>query len=415
MVFSLKAAAKAAALFSILGLSAAADMKLCNDGPFDKTKTVGRENKNLLFCDTKWDQGKTVTGIEVWATASHFKAIQISYSDGTKGPIRGDALNTEDKDGNWLAHKYISWKQSDPVRSVSLGSNILNNNDGLGVVKMEVGGQTLDAKSNVGTFNGDPQLVSSGILIGAFGSSGGFVESFGLMFLKTTVGKAEIVEIKIPQNLEELNKKQEGVEEFTVKTAQYKNSGKEGSGDQTFTFKSTTTYETSTSLQQANSHTFGAEVSISASASVGIPIFAQASIETTASTGFENTEVSQMGSTKKSADSLVFGQEGVLPPGKGAECKATAQRGTYDSDYSSRVRITLDGGQQFFLDQPGHVRTVGFSDAQVDCKVVDIQELDPEVPTKEIAGEKKDDDEKKDDGEEKKEEEEKKRAIAFKA
>lgn len=175
-----------------------------------------------------------------------------------------------------------------------------------------------------------------------------------------------------------------GVEEFTVKTAQYKNSGAEGSGDQTFTFESTSTYEVTTSLQQADSHTFGAEVSVSASASVGVPIFAQASIETTASTGFENTQVTGTGETKKSADSLKFGQNGVLPPGKGAECTATAQRGTYDSDYTSKVRITLDGGQKFFLDQPGHFKSVGFSDAQVDCKVVDIQDLDPEVQVKEV-------------------------------
>lgn len=118
-------------------------------------------------------------------------------------------MDTEDKNGNWYSHKAISWKQSEPVKGVSLGPNKYGDGDGLGIVKLEVGGQALDVKSDVGSFNGNPQLVSSGILIGAFGSAGGFVESFGLMFLKSTVGKAEIVEIKFPQNLEELNKKKE--------------------------------------------------------------------------------------------------------------------------------------------------------------------------------------------------------------
>lgn len=82
---------------------------------------------------------------------------------------------------------------------------------------------------------------------------------------------------------------------------------------------------------------------------------------------------------------MKFGQSGTLPPGKGAECTATAQRGTFESDYTSKVRITLDGGQKFFLEQPGHFKSVGFSDALVDCKVVDLKDLDPKVATKEVA------------------------------
>ncbi|CAI6341644.1 unnamed protein product [Periconia digitata] len=390
MLSTLRTTSTAIAILSILGFaSAKADTSLCDDGPFDKTKSYGKGNPDLVFCDTKWDKGITVTGIEAWASEFQTKAIQLSYSDGSKGPIHGDAQNTGEKNGVWYSHESAGWKQSDPVKSVSLGANKYGNGDGVGVVRMETGGGSVNVRSDVGTFMGEPQLVSSGILIGATGSSGTWLDSLSLMFLKSTVGKAEIVEIKFPQTLDELNNKQEGVEEITVKTAQYKNSGEEGSGDQDFTFENTVTQETSTSIQQTEATTFGAEVSVSASASVGVPIFAQATIETKVSAGFENTKVSTTGETKKSADSLKFSQKGVIPPGKGAECTATAQRGTYESDYTSKVRITLDGGQEFFLTQTGHAKSVGFSDAQTECKVVDLKHLDPEVEVTEVAAETK--------------------------
>jgi len=211
MFFSLKAAATAASLVSMLSFaSAREDTHLCESGPFDTTKMYGKSVDEQAFCDTKWDKGISVIGIEVWATKGHVKAVQLSYSDNTKGPVHGDASSTEGNNGDWYGHGAISWKEGELVTDVHMAGNYWGNGDGLGMLHMEVGaGNKLDVKSDVGSFNGEPQLLSSGLLVGAYGSAGGFVTSFGLMFMKNTVGKAEIIELKFPESLDDLNKKQE--------------------------------------------------------------------------------------------------------------------------------------------------------------------------------------------------------------
>ena len=211
MFFSVKAAATAATLLSVLGLSSArADTHLCEQpGPFDTTKMYGKAADDIAFCDTKWDKGISVTGIEVWATKWHVKAVQLSFSDGTKGTIHGDATDTEGNDGNWYGHGSVSWKDGDLVTDAHIAANYWGSGDALGMLHLEIAGQKLDVKSDVGSFNGEGQLLSSGLLIGAYGSAGGYVNSFGLMFLKQTIGKSEIIEIKWPETLDDLNKKKE--------------------------------------------------------------------------------------------------------------------------------------------------------------------------------------------------------------
>lgn len=188
--------------------------ELCVEGPFEKTPTFGNPTfvpNEYIWCDTKWDKGAVVTGIELWASSRMIKALQISYSDGTKGPIHGDAEETDDKNGNWYSHESISWKQSEPIKSISLGQTSWESfAKSVGIFRMKVGEQSISVKSDVGDDNGSPVLVHSGILLGAAGCSWlDRVECLRLMFLSSTVGKAEIVEIKFPQSLEELNKKQQ--------------------------------------------------------------------------------------------------------------------------------------------------------------------------------------------------------------
>ncbi len=138
----------------------------------------GKAVDELSFCDTKWDQGISVTGTQMWASKVHVKAFQLTYSDGTKSPIRGDNKNTEGNDGNWYGTDQKSWKEGDLVTDAHLAGNYWDDNS-LGGMTLQIGSQKFEAKSDMGSFAGEAQDLASGLLIGAYGSSGDFVNSFG--------------------------------------------------------------------------------------------------------------------------------------------------------------------------------------------------------------------------------------------
>jgi hypothetical protein len=149
-----------------------------------------------------------VTGIQMWSSKWHVKAFQLSYSDGTKGPVRGDITNAEDPNGNWYNNDLKTWKEGDLVTDVHMAANYWGNGDAMGGMTMQVGGQKFEVKSDIGTYAGEPQRLASGLLIGAYGSAGDFVNSFGLVFLSGTVIKSEIVDMRFPQSIEDMNKQQ---------------------------------------------------------------------------------------------------------------------------------------------------------------------------------------------------------------
>jgi hypothetical protein len=210
MLFSFEAFTKAAAFLSVLGLtSARGDTHLCEgNGPFQLTKMYGKSQDDIAFCDTKWDQGISVTGIQMWSTKWHVKAFQLTFSDGTKGPIHGDNLDTEGNNGNWYNVDTKTWNEGDLVTDVHMAANYWGHGDGLGGITMQIAGQKFEVKSDIGSYAGEPQNLASGLLIGAYGSAGAFVNSFGLVFLSGSVVKSEIVGMNFPQTLDELNKQQ---------------------------------------------------------------------------------------------------------------------------------------------------------------------------------------------------------------
>lgn len=210
MLFSFKGAAKATAFLSILGLaSARADTHLCEgNGPYKLTKMYGPSVDDLAFCDTKWDKGITVTGIQMWATLGHVKAFQLTFSDGSKGDVHGDNTDTEGNGGNWYGQGQVSWKEGELVTDVHLAGNYWGNGDRFGGMTMQVAGQKFETKSDIGSFAGEPQNLASGLLIGAYGSAGSDINSFGLMFLAGSAGDAQIVDMKFPDSLDDMNAQQ---------------------------------------------------------------------------------------------------------------------------------------------------------------------------------------------------------------
>ena len=110
--------ARVAAIFSSLLVPGLADD--CDDpsAPFgsstvngcDYTDTRHGCGRGVYFCDTKWRNGTVVTGLEVWSDCCQIKALQLTYNDGTKGPMHGNPEYREN-----IQHKAITWDDSSQV------------------------------------------------------------------------------------------------------------------------------------------------------------------------------------------------------------------------------------------------------------------------------------------------------------
>jgi hypothetical protein len=81
---------------ALLDLALAGD---CSDNaPFAPTFAIGDTQPStdkgmVYFCDTLWDSGIPVTGLEVWATDGEgggVNAIQLTYANDARSPVYGN-------------------------------------------------------------------------------------------------------------------------------------------------------------------------------------------------------------------------------------------------------------------------------------------------------------------------------------
>jgi hypothetical protein len=68
------------------------------DAPFAPTYAIGDTNPSVdkgmvQFCDTLWDTGVPVTGLDVWASGGEgggINAIQLTYANGARSSVFGN-------------------------------------------------------------------------------------------------------------------------------------------------------------------------------------------------------------------------------------------------------------------------------------------------------------------------------------
>jgi hypothetical protein len=56
-------------------------------------------------------------------------------------------------------------------------------------------------------------------------------------------------------------------------------------------------------------------------------------------------------------------------------CVATSLSGTYSTDYTNVIQITMETGQKFTINQPAHFKSVGYTKAYRDCHEMLIKDL----------------------------------------
>ena len=192
-----------ATLLVLSALTSIARADDCTDGPINQPiQTWGKDVSNGGFCHTQWTTGLSVTGVEVWATQWQITGIQLTYSDGTKGPVQGQT------NGDY-SHDAINWDVTKPITAMKLAGNYAG--DGLGLVHIEVDGKTLDVKSDVGSNTGDNVVLATGTMLGASGEAPDFVRAWRPLFMGEANGGAQITDVAFDDSLEDMNAKQQCV------------------------------------------------------------------------------------------------------------------------------------------------------------------------------------------------------------
>jgi hypothetical protein len=92
------------------GLAAAGG---CDDGPFAAEMVGGvpfpAADDYQTRCDTRWEEGQVITGLEIWSAKFQVKAIKVRVGS-TWSDVRGSI-----PEGDQWAHDKVEWSANDNV------------------------------------------------------------------------------------------------------------------------------------------------------------------------------------------------------------------------------------------------------------------------------------------------------------
>ena len=98
-----------------------------------------------------------------------------------------------------------------------------------------------------------------------------------------------------------------------------------------------------------------------------------------ATSGFEwsTTRGTTDRTTEKHERTLQWRTEFEVPPGASVRCKAYAQQGKFEGEYSSKASLLLQDGRTFEFEDRGNMRTTSYSEAWSKCEDSDGNEMIP--------------------------------------
>jgi hypothetical protein len=208
--------------------------------------------------------------------------------------------------------------------------------------------------------------VNSGIMLGAFGSSGDHVDNLGFLFLKSKIDKITQDDIVFSETPEDLNARMEGLQTVILEYADHTNSNT--ASDEVFTFGKIDTKTTTKSFSTTATHSFGWSTATELSGKI---LDLGASSTTTLSYDYSKATTEESSTT--STVSLTYTVATTLKPGQRTFCRATAMSGTYKGDYTMTVNIWLEDGDTFGFSQEGTMEQVNWSKASSVCQDNDFE------------------------------------------
>ncbi|KAF1997078.1 hypothetical protein P154DRAFT_565573 [Amniculicola lignicola CBS 123094] len=344
------------ATYFIAGLTSVVKANDCWDGPFAGLSQTGGGGGGE-FCDTKWKEGVVVTGFEAWANSKNVRAFQLYYSDGSNSRLYGKI------DGD--KHARIDWDPAvDSISQIRTWGN--GRAESLGRVQIRTkAGKELDVGKDTNGQDTFETEIGTGIMMGAFGGSGDYIDRLGFSMLRGKIDKISIDDVVFDEDPEALNARMEGLKTVTLDYADHTNDHPEA--NETFSFGKTETRTASKKFSSTASHTFGWSNAIELSGKI-----LDLGASSTTTLKYEYSKATTEESTTETSVTLTYTVATALKPGQRVFCRATAMYGEYDGDYASTVNIWLEDGFTFGFKSGGNMKQIQWSDASSVCQDTDF-------------------------------------------
>ncbi|KAF2277811.1 uncharacterized protein EI97DRAFT_465932 [Westerdykella ornata] len=354
MRFSAKSLLVGAACFLFATTASAQDY--CGyDGPWEQSdlSMTGGQGGGA-FCETKWQDGIVMKGVEVWADDGGVIAVQFTYSDGTLSPIWG-------RTGGSTGHGRIDWDpESDTIKNVVTWGNGVAQYLGRVVIETQ-SGKSLDVGRKPEAHQSDwPMPVHSGIMLAAFGGSGTRIDRLGFIFLKSKVKHVTVDDVKFEDTPEELNKRKQGIATETVDWADHTNN--HDTAEETYTFAKNEGREVWKAYTIRSTASFGFKEAIEVSGELlGIGAKSNTELSFGVETGREETN------TWRDTVTINYSIATKLAPGQRVYCRSYCQKGTYDGSFTATVTMKLEDGTEFKFKEKGTMKQLMYTQATSEC------------------------------------------------
>lgn len=170
--------------------------------PIDSQSILGFTGGGY-FCAGQWSgSGLIIKGMQAWGDGHRLTGIQFTYSDNTQSDVFGKTYG--DPQG-------ISW---DPTAESVKSFNIMGpyHEDGVGRIMLTTtGGQSYSFGGDTGDYQGKSVNVGSGVILGAVGACGDWLDNLGLVFLSDSVQRITITDVEFDEDVAAMNAKQRRV------------------------------------------------------------------------------------------------------------------------------------------------------------------------------------------------------------
>lgn len=125
----------------------------------------------------------------------------------------------------------------------------------------------------------------------------------------------------------------------------------------------------------SESTSIGEAVTIGVSVGFNIPTMVGTTASVSSTTSFNMETIKQSSVSNSVTKTMKWSMTVPVDGGKAMHCLATSLTGTYKSDYTSTVRMTLSDGKTFDVKQRGTFSSVGWSDATAACAPIAIKDV----------------------------------------
>ncbi|PVH99909.1 hypothetical protein DM02DRAFT_655976 [Periconia macrospinosa] len=354
---------------------------LINEGPFISTRAGIPLSENPVpqrFCESKWQEGRVITGIRVWWAKFQIKGIQVQFAGPDGQNAWGTAIHGQSEQ-DVDDYDERTWESG-----ATIGMKLYNNKpddgdpmDAVGRIVITEQGKE-DWVVGGSKYNKDEIYVNagSGKLLAIQGGAGAWVTTLEFKFLESTILNLEMTNIKFQEDPEVWTQKKQGFDRVAVSATTYlENPNPINGSTQEMSANFDVVYTTTKTREIEKKFSFGYSLSVSIGGQVGFPLLAEAETEitNTVSYGLETM-------TKESESKTVTLDNGVsitqtVAPQKALKCSAFATVGTYDSKYEADITASLSNGKVFKYKEFGTFKSQGYAEVNAGCLEIQAESI----------------------------------------